>query len=197
MLDLLAIKPSVSIPVSTLARIAWKLLSPVIDFGSPVQRGRRGQESESWWHIPVGLRRKFGIGPGTLPNCRIFAEVYEGDQLKDTVPLVWGDVKLTSSFSELSAINVGHILLTPVLYRREDQDNPQRGYVTGQEFISYREETAIFFEPDRSKHKIRLLLKSGTRKVRSGSYIARIPDSGSNSQFTLEREYEGFGTTGV
>jgi hypothetical protein len=31
----------------------------------------------SYWHIPVKIHRRYGIGPGTIPNCSVFLDEYE------------------------------------------------------------------------------------------------------------------------
>src|SRR5882672_10222947 len=107
---------SISAPVGLLVSVLRWLLPPVVLFGSPSQRGK--EAGETFWHIPITVRRKAGIGPGELPRAQIFLDVYENGQVTQSIRLAWGDAVFTN-IGESSTLVVNETLLVPIAQRSE------------------------------------------------------------------------------
>ena len=81
----------------------------------------------------------------------------------------------------------------PVALRREDPDALE-GYITDRGYFK-GPETATSLPPDRRKWRFKIGVQRGTGRVLSEHfYIVRVPRGPTNSNFTVEIEYEGAGT---
>jgi hypothetical protein len=170
-----------------------KLMPPVIQFGSPVQRSKA--ENQGWWHVPVTVMPRWRIGPAILPNASAFLDLYEGETRTRRLNMKWGDAafQVSEKFRDFVALERGRVFLVPVALRREAPDALQ-AYITDRGFFR-GPETTTSLPPDRRKRRFKLGVQHGNRRVLSDHfYIVRVPRGQSNSNFTVEMEYEGAGT---
>lgn len=140
---------TVSVPAGVLMSLCQKILPPVVVFGSPVQREKN--EANSYWHIPVQIKRRWKIGPSTLPRCQAFLDRYQGDSPVDKIRMAWGD-KVFGNTVETVTLVVGEVLLVPIACRSEEGDD-RRGYISSLSYILH-DNIEKSLEPDRKKNKI-------------------------------------------
>jgi hypothetical protein len=185
---------SPTIPVGLLWTLARWAMPPRVEFGSPVQRQKK--ESTCHYHVPIKLCPRFKIGPGTMPNCRIFLDRYSGDIVSESIRLCWGDACF-SEISERENLYKDEMFLVPIAWREEEK-NDGNAYITDTRYFKNEGEKVHALTPDRSKHRFKLRVKSGKYERASPHfYLLRVPVGVSNGHFTVEIEYEGEGTRGM
>jgi len=177
-----------------LAGLAWAIVlwfvPPRVVFKSPSQRAK--DETESFWHVPITVRPAIRWGSGSLDDCRIYLDVYEGKVCKDQIRMCWGDLGFTRKPEDTCNLRHGIVSLVPICKRSETVGG--FAIVTDQKFLNMGDADKIV-SADRSKYRFKLRVKSGTLERTSPHfYQVRVPRSNSNGQFILEMEYEGFGT---
>jgi len=183
---------SVAVPAGALWWVACKMLPPKIEFGCPVQRGQIA--TESFWHVPVRvIPCLWGkIGPATVGPCRIYMDVYKGNQIEDSVELGWGDYQLQNIQSS-AVLRRGEPILVPLVFRAES-GNDLSAYIADIKFHKDHESKTHPIEAGTNKRRFRLRVKWATNKRISGHfYMIRVPKTQSNSLFSVEVEYEGEG----
>jgi hypothetical protein len=156
---------SLSAPAGLLVSFVRWLLPPVVEFGSPSQRAK--DANESFWHIPVTVHRKFGIGPGEIPRAQIFLDVYENGQATQTIRLAWGDAVFTN-IGESSTLVIHEKLLVPIAQRSETANDRLVG-VASLKHLMHKTTSERLVAPDRKKFRFRLRLKAGKRNSSSTS----------------------------
>lgn len=175
--------------------LRW-LSPPLVSFGSPVQRSK--DETQSFWHVPISLKRLFGIdhpirvrlGSGQLPNCRAYCDIYDGDRIRESIRLMWGDA-VFSKAGETATLLVGETLLVPVAWRREGDAN---AYICDTRYL-LKDEKHHPIAGDRKKLRFKLRVQSRSWANRSQHfYNIRVPTVSSNGHFVCEIEYDGEGT---
>lgn len=170
-------------------------MPPIVEFGSPVQRAKtRGQ---SFWHVPIKIYPRVfkRVGPATLSHCRVYLDLYRGDDIANKIRLGFGDM-YTDQPKKEETLQAGRPLLIPVVSRSEDS-NDGRATIADLAFHN-SEGTPNLVENDRKKNKFRLRVKSGKDEwVSPHFYIIRVPIEPSNGQFSVEIEFEGEGTQGL
>jgi len=178
----------IGVPVGLLTSLAVRLMPPVVEFGAPVQRGRR--EEESFWHIPVTIHPRIfrRIGPAALYEVEIYLDEYRGEEVINKIRLCWGDAKFENP-TTTTFLRRGDIKLVPVVIREEEESDGS-AYVTDIRYFEHRERV-VKLAADRRKHRYRLRVKSGTYETASKHiYVIRVPRTWTNGQFSLEIEYE-------
>lgn len=129
--------PSFTVPTAgLLSWLVFRLLPPIVEFGSPVQRATN--LDESLWHVPVKVFPRLGrrIGPTDIPRCKAYLDLYEGGRCKDKIRLCWGD----QTFDELGdyeQLRGRHVSLLPVAWRTE-AGNDRNGYFVDVRLIKNR-----------------------------------------------------------
>lgn len=180
---------SISVPAGLLISIGRKILPPVINFGSPVQRSKK--ERESFWHIPVMIQPRLfkTIGPATLYNCEFYLHEYDETTRRDGIRLYVGDWGFEQP-GTVGNLTAGKVLLVPVAWRSEEQGEGN-GYIADSRFF-VKDERAYPILPDRKIHRYKIVLYSGKFTRESPHfYRLRVPQSRSNGHFVLELEYRG------
>ena len=124
-------------------------------FGSPVQRSKN--EAESFWHVPVTLRRRWKIGPGDLPGCIAYLDSYEKDSVAVRIRLCWNGA-VFSKAGERGNLTIHETLLVPIAWRQEGDD--LNGYITDTRHI-LKNESPYPVPSDRKKLRFKLRVKSG------------------------------------
>lgn len=125
-------EPSVALPLMGLFRL---LLPPVFVFGSPVQRSKN--ETCSYWHVPIGIRRRFKIGPGVFPRAGVFLDRYEGRTVVERIKLSWGDAVFSDTGDTATLMSDEGPILVPVAIRHEGDD--RNGYLVDIRHVRGRE----------------------------------------------------------
>jgi hypothetical protein len=167
-----------------------KSLPPIVVFGSPVQRAK--EEDESYWHIPVTLRRRGRIGPGKLAHCRVFLDEYQQGRVVHKIQMAWGDAVFKST-AEYATLTTDEVLLVPIAFRTET-GNDRSGYIASLKYTIHKDSERVL-QNDRKKFRFKLRVLNGKKTIMSPRvYQLRIPKGKSNGQFCCEIEYEGEGT---
>jgi hypothetical protein len=182
---------SVQIPAGVVMGLYRHFLPPIVVFGSPVQRCKN--ETESWWHIPVTLRRKWGIGAPSLPSgCQVYLDRHSDEGgFNEAIRMRWGDA-IFSETGDTATLVVGEPLLVPIVFRQEN--NEGKAYITDARYLLGKDKPYPL-APDRKKIRFRLRVKvRGETFACSHPYIVRVPRVSSNGHFTCEVEYEGEGS---
>jgi hypothetical protein len=181
---------TISIPAGVVTPLIRLVLPPRIEFGSASQRGKN--EQESYWHIPIKIHRRFGIGPGQIPNCSVFLEVYENGIVVHKIRMAWGDAVFTQT-AQTATLAVHEALLVPIVFRTEC-GNDGKAHIASLKYILHGESEKVL-EPERKKFRFKLRLNVGKKRFTSEHfYIIRVPRGRGNGHFTCEVEYEGEGT---
>jgi hypothetical protein len=166
-------------------------MPPVIRFHSPAQRSK--DEAISFWHIPISIERRFKIGPGILPGCRVYLDRFEGGIVSNRILLQWGDACFGGQVGERATLTVHEILLVPIC-RRSENDESGEAYIADSRLLS-NTESAYPLQPDRRKNRFKLRIKSGKKEfVSPYTYLIRVPKKKGNGHFVVEIEYEGEGS---
>lgn len=174
--------------------ILLKLMPPVIDFGSPVQRANPDKEHESHWHVPITIRPSVPlIGPKDLSACEVYLDHYEVGQDNREHLMRWGDLQFESQPRRIADLRHGHFELVPIAWRSELGGGGD-GYITDAAFSLEERRFTIPIKSDQAWCCFKLRTKSGTFERESKHfYRIRCPQSASNGQFSVEVEYAGGG----
>lgn len=182
----------VSVPTGLLWSLARWAMPPVVEFLAPSQRQKRDAEHISWWHIPVTVRRKFRwIGPSSLPVGEFLLVFRDEDGSEMVLNMGVGDAVVRKTYAR-TALQEGEVVLVPIV-KRDEKDEKKGALVTDARFLEKGQEN-YRFPNDRIKRVLRLRFKHGKKIHESHPYILRVPITASNGQFTLECQYQGFGT---
>jgi hypothetical protein len=181
---------TVSIPAGFVLPLLRWLLPPRIQFGSASQRGKN--EQQSYWHIPIKIHRRCLIGPGELPNCRVYLDEYEDDAVVHKIRMAWGDAVFTGT-TATATLAVHEVLLVPIVLRTESGDD-RSAHIASLKYLRDGASETIL-APDRRKFRFKLRVQVGNKRfISEHSYIVRVPKGRGNGHFTCEVEYEGEGT---
>jgi hypothetical protein len=181
---------TVSAPTGLLMTVGRWLLPPRVVFGSPVQRGK--DEAESFWHIPIKIARKWGVGPGTLSGCIVYLDACHLGVITEKVRLPWGDA-VFQPMAQRTDLENGEAILVPIASRSEKEAERNVTITSLKFFVGTGAE--IILSTARDKFRFRLRVKSGDKTYTSEHfYLIRVPSrNGSNGHFVCEIEYEGGG----
>ncbi len=122
-------------------------------------------------------------------------DLYKGDQIEDSVELGWGDYQLQQIQSS-AVLRRGETVLVP-LFRRVEFGDDLNAYIADTKFHIDHESRTHPVVAGTNKKRFRLRVKWGRfNRISRHFYMIRVPDTQSNSLFSVEIEYEGEGKRG-
>ena len=168
---------------------AGRVIAPYPEFLPAIQTASHQlQPGESWWHVPVTVKRPSFVVSGVIPRCSVAVKISDGDNILAERSMRWLTTDDGGSAEKID-LECGRIENVPIAHRIEELAPNFGGaaMLTDVHALVYKAGKSMITP---GRYDVCIEIQSGARKwteaVCGIRYVLIVPPSGvSNGQFLL------------